>query len=451
MSSTLPQQTYDVIANHLTDNEEGVDWPYLDTKGHITIGVGFKIDNEGAFVALDLTTVRDGKTVPATGAEKRAAYQRMQEIRKERNGDFNPTAIAYRGKTPLRMSQNTIDIKLRAEIENRVNKIRAEVGDVAWNKLNDRQKAAVIDIDYANGDGSLKGFPELKKAVIKGDGKAMADQSTFYTNKEKGERHLERLQRNYEALSGFDPEKANETLAELLEKQETERRKAEDQEVITEEIALPDEELDNSDGPTPEDEKDDEKGRTATDASTNKEDSDRRQLAAALSQPVDTVDDALLKDGLTDSELKSLMQSVPYLKPSDPRHEQAQTRVKQWFDDHWGTNPTPVDASGRMILDANPEIPFPQNPIKSTETATNTSLDEGVRQVAERVADRARLTNPFESVKTLQSTLNNHRDPVARAFPPLKEDGIAGPKTSRALRYATKRLGARGLLGELFG
>ncbi|NQV43415.1 MAG: hypothetical protein HQ501_00825 [Rhodospirillales bacterium] len=451
MPNTLSDQSYDVIADHLSVSEEEIRWPYLDTKGHITIGIGFKIDNGDAFAALDLTTEKDGKVVPATDNEKRAAYRRMEEIREEMGGDLNKKANFYDGKTSIFMSPDAIDKKFHNEIQTRTEKIRKEIGDKAWNKLNDTQKAAVIDIDYTNGDGGLKGFPELKKAIIKGDGKAMADQSTFYTNKEKGERHLERLQRNYKSLSGLEPEASDKALAELLEKQAIERQKTEDKKEIAEEAQSPDGALDTSHEPMPKDEADDETAPTETEALTTEEDSDLRKLIGTLTQSVDTVDEALLKDDLTEAELKALMKSEPYRRSSDLRHKQTQNRVKRWFDDHWGAEPARVDATGRIAPEEKPRIPFPLSPERPTEPMTRRPLNAGVHQVAGQVADRARLTTPFEAVKNLQSSLNSHTDVAARPFPPLKEDGVPGPKTSRALTFATKRLGSRGLLSSLLG
>ncbi len=208
MTNTLPQQTYAVIAKHLKVSEREIRWPYLDTKGNVTIGVGFKTDSEDAFAKLDLYTVRNDKTVPATDAEKRSAFRRMEEIREERNGDFNHGANFYAEETQVVMPLDAIDEKLRTEIEIRTAKIRQEVGDKAWNRLNDEQKAAVIDVGYANGDGSLKGFKNFKQAIIDGKPQIMADESTFYTNSETGERDLFRLQRNYQALSGLEPEES---------------------------------------------------------------------------------------------------------------------------------------------------------------------------------------------------------------------------------------------------
>ncbi len=239
--------------------------------------------------------------------------------------------------------------------------------------------------------------------------------------------------------------------AERAKKLEDEKQNAGSQEATETNPSDPDGDSDSTGTDVQPDETSEKETNQSSETRPHGEDGVYRKLASALSQPGDAIDEALLKDDLTESELKGLMNSKPYMRPSDPRHKQVQSRVKQWFGDHWGVEPAKVDAAGRIIPSDKPNIPFPVKPEKPSEPGTNRPLDESVRKVAERIADRARRTTPFEAVKTLQSALNNQDDFQARPLPPLKEDGIAGPMTSRALRFTTKRLGADRLLGGLFG
>ena len=59
------------IREHIIANERRREWAYLDPKGNVTIGIGFKIDSENDFAALPLVNKNTGKT--ATDTEKRQA------------------------------------------------------------------------------------------------------------------------------------------------------------------------------------------------------------------------------------------------------------------------------------------------------------------------------------------------------------------------------------------
>ena len=62
------------VKDYVTDGESSVPYPYLDSKGHLTIGKGFKIDSEDAFARLNLEVIKDGGLTAATEAEKRRAF-----------------------------------------------------------------------------------------------------------------------------------------------------------------------------------------------------------------------------------------------------------------------------------------------------------------------------------------------------------------------------------------
>ena len=218
---SISTATRSAIRKHIIESEERKDHPYLDIKGNVTIGVGFKSDDEDAFAKLDLQVFKDGKWVEASGEEKRQAFQQMQDEKERRGGNLNVNAKVYEDISNVRMAKPNQDALLDRKISENVQGIKKGVGEDAWNKLNDGQKAAVTDIVHAN--GRIEKFPELTKAIQAGDAKKMADESPFYTDSKSGRRPMDRLQRNYEALSGLSQEEAAKRLKEVLKKNDAAR------------------------------------------------------------------------------------------------------------------------------------------------------------------------------------------------------------------------------------
>lgn len=171
-----------------------------------------------------------------------------------------------------------------------------------------------------------------------------------------------------------------------------------------------------------------------------------RNLCQSMTQPGDEVDEALLKDDHTEQEIHDLMRTKAYLSASDPRYAKVHDQVKDWHDFHWGREPVKLDAVGRTLDLKKPKIAFPHTPDQAVEYPTGQPLDNAVKKVAAAVEDRARKSSPAVAVKSFQSLLNNQGDRQVRPLPMLKEDGIVGPKTRRALRFATQQAGADHLI-----
>jgi len=174
-----------------------------------------------------------------------------------------------------------------------------------------------------------------------------------------------------------------------------------------------------------------------------------RKLGTSLTQPGDAVDEALLKDDLTEEEKVGLMKSRAYLSSSDPRHKQVQARVAEWHVDRYGREPAKTDVTGRIAMDEKPKIIAPSRPDHPVEYPTGRPLDEAVAEISRTIMAQSRKTSPGDAVKSLQSVLNKQDDPEVRPLPMLKEDGVVGPKTRRALRFATQQAGADNLLSGL--
>jgi hypothetical protein len=52
--SIMTPTTLSTVRQHIINSEKRREWPYLDIKGNVTIGTGFKIDSEDAFAMLPL-------------------------------------------------------------------------------------------------------------------------------------------------------------------------------------------------------------------------------------------------------------------------------------------------------------------------------------------------------------------------------------------------------------
>jgi GH24 family phage-related lysozyme (muramidase) len=97
--------------NEIKDSEQPLLYPYLDTKGIITIGTGINVDNKSEFMKLDLRIgAPNGRF--ATQAEKENGYNHLknfakQEIAKapkDSKNKVNKTADSYKKETNLFLS-----------------------------------------------------------------------------------------------------------------------------------------------------------------------------------------------------------------------------------------------------------------------------------------------------------------------------------------------------------
>lgn len=103
-------------------NEGVINHPYLDSKGLITIGIGFNVDRRQDFMNLNLhiTGFQDHSQRPATPSEKQRAYNDLKgffdrnkkPIKSKKTGKIshgiNHRAGSYRDKTHLRMMEKEI-------------------------------------------------------------------------------------------------------------------------------------------------------------------------------------------------------------------------------------------------------------------------------------------------------------------------------------------------------
>jgi GH24 family phage-related lysozyme (muramidase) len=424
----MENTTLNTIRQHIIDNEQQPTNPYLDIKGNVTIGTGFKIDREDAFAALPLVNEDTGK--PSTEAEKRQAWNIMQREseRAIKAKDLNKTAEFFEKFTNVRMPKAEQDKRLDREIAERVDKIKndKDVGAEAWEKLTDGQKAVAVDIHYAN--GSLDDFPSYKKAMKTGDAEAMARESTFFTDSKKGLRDLGRLANNRAAVTGEDLGVAQKNLEQQFNKQK----------------AKPSENSETIEGQTGE-------GHVKGGQGDDDLSPERKKLVEDLTKQDNPLEEILDKDpaDLTEGELREIMVARRKAK-TDADREKLFDIEKAFFEDKFGTGDAEFDFTGKMI-DAPPIKPTNKTPVPA-QGRDGKPVAETLKRLAQAVTQGTRGDGPVEVVKALQNGLNllnrarteklaKKQGKASPLFSELKDDGDPGPKTRAAFKRATANLG----------
>ncbi|MGR4000836.1 MAG: hypothetical protein OD811_03465 [Alphaproteobacteria bacterium] len=191
---------------HFRCHEGVVDHPYLDSRGLVTIGIGFLIVDANACAALALEWCGEGGVLRvASEAEKRAGYARLAS--QSRSQLRAPRAAPYwKPWTQLRAGETWIDERLSHELNTRARACARAVG-TAWLDLSDGQRLVLLDVYYAT--GSLSGFPSLVAAARRGDGKRMAVESIYHSGLGAGgvyRRNWSRVLSNYALCLGLEEE-----------------------------------------------------------------------------------------------------------------------------------------------------------------------------------------------------------------------------------------------------
>lgn len=453
------------LRKYIVDFEGDPEYPYLDSKGIITTGIGFNVNSQAAFEALDWEILTpDGKSRPATPEEVAEGYRLMQQERTRREGNFATRAEDYETATRLRLPDATIAQRFDKEIAKRTAQIVRLGGQETWDKMSPEARMALIDTAWPNNVSTWKG---LGKALRSGDLQKAATETTFYTDSESGQRQIERLRRNFAAVYGGDPSepKIKAAFEETIERNDQTRQKAR--------RSIEGDEADT-----------DLQGASSEKHLTD--DPEVSRLTAFLSAEGDPEDEAMLKDDLTEDEVKTVMNSAAYNDEKDPRFEAVSKRVAWWFEDRFGNEKARKDAAGRLIQFANPKHPAPTRPLSSSVAKTGVPLTNEIAKVVQSIfggpAETVGKGTPSRTlplqggglggglpakseprlhghkdvgtvsphITKLQETLNSddlrHGGSIVDA--PLKIDGIAGPKTRRALRRTVARFGADGILSK---
>lgn len=106
-----PMTLRDTLAANLIRFEGSIAWPYLDTRGNVTVGVGAMIADEAHFTALAF--VHGTPPTAATAAQKSAAWRALKAAA------FGPTVAAqsFSRTTDLRLTDASVRTLLDGHIE----------------------------------------------------------------------------------------------------------------------------------------------------------------------------------------------------------------------------------------------------------------------------------------------------------------------------------------------
>lgn len=145
--------------------ERIIPYPYIDTKGLITIGGGVNVNNWSVFKNLNLTI--DG--VSATEAQKWEVYKHMRELSEEKDEDGNYVnrnrlAETFEPETMIRIS----DIEARSLAQNHMNNDLAHLREefTSFDYFPLPLKEILLDIQYnVKGGISENKWPKLYKAI----------------------------------------------------------------------------------------------------------------------------------------------------------------------------------------------------------------------------------------------------------------------------------------------
>ncbi|MGE4280440.1 MAG: hypothetical protein AB7G62_12680 [Magnetospirillum sp.] len=445
----MADDTMQRMRAHITKNEKEIPTPYKDNKGKLTVGTGFKVEDEQSFVAMPfkIMDTKTGELRPATEAEKKAEFQRA-------NGLSNKELTSETGKSQLSLSEADIRRRLDSEITTRIEKIKGEVGAENWDRLTPGQQTAVLDVHYAN--GSLENYPTLKDGIKTGDAKKIGENVDFHSG---GARNWERLARNRAEAQEISFEEAQRQI-------EADRKAGKfDLPVKPEPADLskmrpeprPQPEAPQVPEPTPEPEI---QPQSVPISEQKKSEPPADPKVAAMAEMAGTPianpgRSALLKpvEKLTQSEMTDMIHSAQAdyrgTRSGDPLKAHTYERVQDWHANIYGDQPQGND--GGKPIELMPIRPIPEQPSPHT-TPQGEDLWQATARIGRQVANAAGSDGYTQAVTGLQRGLNmlGEANPLPNRSPayapytklgPVDEDGQYGPQTDFALKHATARLG----------
>lgn len=133
---------------------------YLDTKGKITTGVGALVDDETTFKAVDWLV--DNKR-PATDAEKQAAYNRFQDLKRQEKFGQKYGAGYYKDESILQVSEAYALQRMNDHLQNDLKKLREGID--GFDSLPYPLKEVLLDIRYNTGAVSQTKWPNLRNGI----------------------------------------------------------------------------------------------------------------------------------------------------------------------------------------------------------------------------------------------------------------------------------------------
>ena len=159
------EDLYKAMWENIKKYEDVIQHPYLDTKGLITVGGGANINSWDDFRKINFTV----NGVPATEAEKLAAFGIMRNLSNERDAQGNPTnwdtkAKKFKDYTNVRISDEYARSLAQDHMTNDLAHVRSEFAD--FDTFPQPLKEVLLDIQY-NVKGGLneQKWPSLYKAI----------------------------------------------------------------------------------------------------------------------------------------------------------------------------------------------------------------------------------------------------------------------------------------------
>ena len=157
---------------NIKEQEDVILYPYLDTKGLITIGAGVNVNDWNVFKNLNL--IING--IPATETQKWEAYNRMRQLNEEKdvNGNYvnrNMQARFFEDKTNIRISGVEARKLAQKHMTNDLAHLRKEFTDFDSFPL--PLKEILLDIQYNTGNLNQQNWPNLYRAIKNRDVKGI--------------------------------------------------------------------------------------------------------------------------------------------------------------------------------------------------------------------------------------------------------------------------------------
>ena len=159
------EELYKRMWNNIKEFENVTSYPYLDTKGKITIGAGANVNDWNIFNKLNLTV----NSIPATEAQKWKAYNRMRQLseEKDKNGNYinrNRLAKTFESETNIYFSEQDAYNMALNHMKKDLAHLRREFSNFDSFPL--ELKEILLDIQYnVIGGVNKNNWPKLYKAI----------------------------------------------------------------------------------------------------------------------------------------------------------------------------------------------------------------------------------------------------------------------------------------------
>lgn len=156
---------------------------YLDTEGKMTTGIGALVDDEATFMNVDWLVNNER---PATMAEKKAAYNRFLDLKKQNKYGPKYGAGYYKDKSNLMVSDEYANKRAYAHLQNDLKKLRE--GIAGFDDLPYQLKEVLLDIRYNTGSVTRGNWKYLRAGIDK------KDLNQIYNNVNRSQAHASRNQ-----------------------------------------------------------------------------------------------------------------------------------------------------------------------------------------------------------------------------------------------------------------